>query len=182
MLALIAIAVAAPVAGVLGYAATRPGAFQYRRSTTIQAPPEAILTHINDFRRWTEWSPWEALDPGMKRTYGGAATGVGATYAWEGRKAGSGQMIIRETSPSRIVIQLDFSKPFEAHNTAEFVAEPRGDATQLTWSMHGNSPFMSKVFGVFVNMDRLIGKDFETGLANLKRIAEAQAAAPAAAR
>lgn len=179
MLGIIAIAVAAPIAGVLGYAATRPDAFRFQRSATIQAPPEAILAHVNDFRRWADWSPYEKLDADMKKTYGGAPSGVGATYAWEGRKAGAGRMTILETSPARTVIDLEFEKPFKAHNTAEFTTEREGAATRLTWAMHGRSPFISKLFGVFVNMDKLLGRDFEAGLADLKRIAEAQ---PAAAR
>jgi carbon monoxide dehydrogenase subunit G len=179
MLIPILIAAVALPGALAVYAATRPDAFRIQRSATIQAPPEAILPHINDFRRWADWSPYETLDADMKKSYGGASSGVGATYAWEGRKAGAGRMTILETSPARTVIDLEFEKPFRAHNTAEFTAEPRGGGTRLTWAMHGRSPFISKVFGVFVNMDRMIGRDFETGLANLKRIVESRDASAA---
>ena len=110
----------------------------------------------------------------MKRTYSGAASGRGAVYAWDGNKnVGSGRMEILEASaPSKVVIKLDFIKPFEGHNTAEFTMLPQGDATNLTWVMHGPTPFMMKVMHVFINMDRMIGKDFEAGLANLKRLTE----------
>jgi len=160
------------VAGVLGLAALRPRAFAVSRTLTVQAPPEAIHPLINDFRRWAEWSPYEKLDAEMTKTYTGAAAGTGAVYTWEGRKAGAGRMEIRDTSPTRITIQLDFSKPFEAHHTSEFTLEPRGGATQVTWAMRGPSPFASRLFGVFVNLDRLIGRDFEAGLAAIREIAE----------
>jgi carbon monoxide dehydrogenase subunit G len=180
MLIYIPVVLAAAVAGVLGLAARRPGTFRYERTATIQAPPEAIVPHITDFRRWADWSPWEKLDPDLKRTFGGAASGPGATYAWQGRKAGSGRMEIREASPHRVVIQLDFIKPFKANNTAEFTLEPRGGATQVTWAMHGDAPFVSKLMGVFIDMDKLIGKDFAAGLASLKTLAERAGASAAA--
>jgi hypothetical protein len=165
--------VAAPVAALLGYAATRPGTLRVERSTTIAAPPERILPLLQDFRRWMEWSPWEKLDPDMKRTYGGEPTGIGATYAWEGRKAGAGRMKITQATPFRVTFDLHFEKPFRASNIGEFTLQSAGGATAVTWSMDGPRPFVSKLMGVFVNMDRLIGKDFEAGLASLKSIAEA---------
>jgi hypothetical protein len=179
MLIPILIAAVALPGALAVYAATRPDAFRIQRSATIQAPPEAILPHINDFRRWEAWSPYEKLDPAMTKSYSGAASGPGAVYTWEGRKAGAGRMEIRETSPRRVVIQLDFSKPFEAHNTAEFTLEPEGAATRVTWAMHGRSPFMSRVMGIVINLDNLVGKDFVAGLASLKTVAEQQ---PAGAR
>ena len=171
---IIAITVAIAIAIVLILAATKPDTFSVRRVTTVSAPPEKIFPLINDFHQWGTWSPWEDKDPAMKRTYSGAGTGKGAVYAWDGNKnVGTGRMEILEVSaPSKIVIKLDFFKPFEAHNTAEFTMLPQGDATSLTWLMHGPAPFMSKVMQVFMNMDKMIGKDFEAGLAKLKKLTE----------
>ncbi|HEY8021999.1 MAG TPA: SRPBCC family protein [Thermoanaerobaculia bacterium] len=174
MLKKIALVVLVLIVALLIYAATRPDSFRVERSTSIKAPPEKIYALIDDFRGWGAWSPWEKLDPAMKRTYSGAAQGKGAVYEWSGNsKVGSGRMEITGTSaPSQVTIQLDFLQPFEAHNVADFTLEPLGDATRVTWAMHGASPFMAKLMGVFVNMDKVIGKDFETGLANMKAAAE----------
>ena len=171
MLPLLAIP-AALIAGVLGYAATRPGHFRVQRTTRIAAPPERIAPFITDFHRWAEWSPYEKMDPEMKKTFSGAASGPGAAYAWEGKKTGIGRMEILEVTPSRIGIQLDFEKPFTAHNIAEFTFTPTAGTTTVTWAMGGPQPFSHKVMGVFINMDRMVGRDFETGLANLKAAAE----------
>jgi hypothetical protein len=162
------------LAALLGFAATKPDTFRVERATSIKAPPEKIFPLINDLRSWGAWSPWEKLDPTMKRTYSGAANGLGAVYEWEGDgKVGAGRMEITESSPSsRVILKLDFLKPFEAHNVAEYTLEAKGDSTNITWAMHGPSPFVSKVMQVFFSMDRMVGKDFETGLANLKAIAE----------
>ena len=174
MLKTIAIAVVVLVAAVLVFAATRPDTFRAERTATIKAPPEKIFPLITDFHRWDSWSPWEKMDPAMKRTYSGAASGKGAVYAWEGNsKVGQGRMEITESSPpSKITIKLDFVKPMEGHDTAEFTLEPKGDSTNVTWRMYGPSPYIAKVMGVFVSMDQMIGKDFETGLANMKSVAE----------
>ena len=174
MLKITAIGVVVLVAAVLLFAATRPDNFSVQRTTSIKAPPEKIFPLINDLHRWTSWSPWEKMDPEMKRTYSGTASGKGAAYAWQGNsKVGEGRMEISDTSPpSKVTIKLDFIKPFEAHNTAEFTLEPKGDSTSVTWKMHGPSPYLAKVMGIFVSMDSMIGKDFETGLANLKTAAE----------
>jgi len=171
---IIAITVAIAIAIVLILAATKPDTFSVRRVTTVRAPPEKIFPLINDFQQWGTWSPWEDKDPAMKRTYSGAGSGKGAVYAWDGNKnVGTGRMEMLEVSaPSKIVIKLDFFKPCEAHNTAEFTMLPQGDATSLTWLMHGPAPFMSKVMQVFMNMDKMIGKDFEAGLAKLKKLTE----------
>jgi hypothetical protein len=141
---------------------------------TINAPAEAVFPLICDFHRWGGWSPWENRDPAMKRSFGGAASGKGAVYGWEGNKnVGTGRMeIIEASAPSRIVVKLDFLKPFEAHNTAEFTMLSQGGATEVTWAMYGPAPFMSKLMHVLINMDRMIGKDFEAGLARLKMLAE----------
>jgi hypothetical protein len=173
MLQIIAIAAGAAIAGVLGIAARRPDTFRMQRSAVIDAPPEKILALIDDFRRWADWSPWEKLDPEMKRTFSGAASGRGAAYAWEGnRKAGAGRMEITESSPQRIAIQLDFTRPFKASNVTTFALQPRGASTELTWAMEGPSPFINKVMGVIINLDKMIGKDFDAGLASLKALAE----------
>ncbi|CAN5562229.1 K(+)-transporting ATPase subunit F [soil metagenome] len=174
MIQIIAIVVVVAIIALLGYAATRPDSFRIARSTVIAAPPETIFALIADFHRWTAWSPWEKLDPAMSRAYGGPASGLGATYAWEGSgKAGAGRMeIIEATPPSKVTIDLAFLKPFKARNTASFTLEPQGDATCVTWVMAGPSPFISKLMGVVFNMDKLVGGDFETGLANLKALAE----------
>ena len=162
------------VAALLGYAATKPNTFCVQRTASINAPAEKIFTLISDFRRWLSWSPWEKLDPQLKRTYSGPADGRGAVYEWEGnKKVGTGRMEITEAAlPSKIQIKLDFLKPFEAHNTAEFTLETRGNSTNVTWVMHGRQPFLFKVMTTFLNMEKMIGKDFETGLANLKNITE----------
>src|SRR4029453_8809264 len=164
------IAVVLAIAIVLILAATRPDTFSVQRAPTIKAPPERIFPLINDFHQWASWSPYENKDPAMKRSFGGAASGRGAVYAWEGNKnVGSGRMEIMDASaPSKIVIKLDFFTPFEGHNTAEFTMLPQGDATNITWLMHGPLPLMGKIMHVFINMDNMIGKDFEAGLANLK--------------
>ncbi|HET7123712.1 MAG TPA: SRPBCC family protein [Bradyrhizobium sp.] len=174
IIAIIAVVLAIAIAIVLILAATRPDTFSVQRATTIKAPPERIFPLINDFHQWASWSPYENKDPAMKRSFGGAASGRGAVYAWEGNKnVGSGRMEIMDASaPSKIVIKLDFFTPFEGHNTAEFTMLPQGDATNVTWLMHGPAPFMSKVMQVFINLDNMIGKDFEAGLANLKRLAD----------
>jgi len=174
IIAIIAIVIAIAIAIILILAATKPNTFSVRRATTVKAPPERIFALIKDFHQWGSWSPYETKDPAMKRSFSGAADGEGAVYGWEGNKnVGSGRMEILDTSePSKIVIKLDFFAPFEGHNTAEFTMLPQGDATNLTWLMHGPASFMSKVMQVFINLDKMIGKDFEIGLANLKRLTE----------
>ena len=176
IIAIIAAVLAIAIVIILILASTKPATFSVRRSAVVQAPAEAIFPLINNFHQWARWSPWEKRDPAMKRDYSGAESGKGAVYAWDGNKnAGSGRMeILDASSPSKIVIKLDFLKPFEAHNTAEFTMSPQGDAatTNVNWVMHGPAPFMSKVMQVFMNIDRMVGKDFEAGLSNLKRVTE----------
>src|SRR5256885_4292434 len=163
VLVIIAVIFAIAIAVVLILAATKPSTLRVQRSTSIKAPPERIFPLISDFHQWVTWSPYEQKDPAMKRTYSGAERGKGAVYAWDGDKnVGSGRMEILDASvPSKIVIRLDFFTPFEAHNTAEFTMLPQGDATNVTWLMLGPAPFMSKMMQVFINMDNMIGKDFE---------------------
>jgi len=174
IIAIIAVVLAIAIAIILILAAAKPDRFSVQRATTVKAPPERIFPLINDFHQWATWSPYENKDPAMKRSYSGTASGKGAVYAWEGNKnVGSGRMEILDASaPAKIVIKLDFFTPFEGHNTAEFTMLPQGDATNVTWLMYGPLPFMGKIMHVFVNMDRMVGKDFEIGLANLKRVTE----------
>jgi len=174
VIAILAVVLAIAIAIVLILAATKPDRFSVQRATTVKALPETIFPLISDFHQWGSWSPYEHKDPAMKRSYGGAASGKGAVYAWDGNKnVGSGRMeILDAQAPSKIVIKLDFFTPFEGHNTAEFTMLPQGDATSLTWLMHGPAPFMSRLMQVFMNIDNMVGKDFEVGLANLKRLTE----------
>ena len=167
--ALILWALLALVLLLLVTAATRPDSFRVERSVLLQARPEQVLALLQDFHHWALWSPWEHIDPSMQRTFSGAASGQGAVYARSGNgKSGAGRMVIREVQAGRVLIQLDFSKPFEAHNTAEFTLVVQGEATQLNWAMYGPSPFVSKLMGLVFNMDKLVGRDFEKGLANLQ--------------
>ena len=174
MFKIIAIVVVVLVVALLVFAATKPDTFRVQRSASIKASPEKIFALINDLHSWGAWSPWEKKDPAMKRTLGAVASGVGAVYEWEGNnEVGKGRMEIAESSPpSRVAIRLDFVKPFEAHNTVEFTLEGKGDSTNVTWAMQGHTPYFAKVIHVFFDMDSMVGKDFETGLANLKAIAE----------
>jgi hypothetical protein len=174
IVAIIAVILAVAVAVALILAATKPDRFSVRREITVQAPAERIFPLINDFHQWVTWSPWEHRDPALKRSYSGMESGKGAVYGWDGNNSvGSGRMeILESAAPSKIVIQLDFFKPFEGHNTAEFTMLPQGDATHVSWLMHGPAPFMNKLMQVFMNLDTMIGKDFEIGLANLKSLTE----------
>jgi len=174
ILAVIAVILAIAIAVVLVLASTKPNTLRVQRATSIRAPADKIFPMINDFQQWRTWSPYEEKDPDMKRTYEGADRGKGAVYAWDGDKnVGSGRMeILEAAAPSKIMIKLDFFKPFEGHNTAEFTMLPQGDVTNLTWTMHGPAVFISKVMQVFINLDHMIGRDFEAGLANLKKLAE----------
>lgn len=162
------------VAALLTFAASKPDTFRIERTMSIKAAPETIFAHLNDFRSWATWSPWEKLDPAMRRNFSGAAIGTGAVYEWSGNSdVGVGRMEIVESSPSsKLSLKLDFIEPFENHNTAEFTLVPQGDATKVTWAMQGPYQFFGKVMSVFVDMDSLIGKDFEAGLVNLKNTAE----------
>jgi uncharacterized protein YndB with AHSA1/START domain len=169
-------------AGVIAYAATRPDTFRVQRTTTINAAPETVFALINDFERWPSWSPYEKKDPAMKRSRSGAAAGQGAVYEWSGdSNVGQGRMEILEAKrPEKVLIKLDFLRPFEAHNMAEFTMVPRQNATEVmstevTWAIYGPNLFIGKVMSLVFNMDKMIGTDFEAGLANLKAIAEKQA-------
>jgi hypothetical protein len=168
VLAVIAIAI------VLIVAAMKPSTFVVERSVTINATPEKIAPFINDFHNWNSWSPWAKLDPAMKTTYSGAPTGVGSIYEWEGNsKVGKGRMEVISIQPAKTSIKLDFLKPFEGHNTSDFVLQPEGSATRVTWVMYGPLNFVpGKLMSVFITMDKMIGDDFQKGLANLKAASE----------
>lgn len=148
--------------------------FLVERSTVIQAPAAVAFALVDDFHQWTRWSPWEGLDPAMQRTYAGPDSGVGASYAWAGnKKAGSGSMVITESVPhERISVDLSFLKPFKAHNVIAFLFVPHGNGIQVTWRMTGKKNLFFRVFGFLVSMDKMVGKDFEKGLLQLKATAE----------
>lgn len=172
--------IALAIVALLGYAASRPNSFRVERSTRIAARPEQIVPLIDDFHAWTRWSPYEKLDPAMQRTFGGPTRGVGATYEWNGNsKAGAGRMECTSSEPSRVAMQLNFTRPMRADNLAEFTLVPDGTATKVTWGLTGNATLATKLFGIFVDMDQLVGRDFETGLANLKTVCEQGALASA---
>lgn len=174
MIKTIAIVLVLLIAALLIYAATKPDSFRIERTTTIKAPPEKIFALINDFHQWEAWSPWEKIDPALKRTYSGAASGASAIYEWNGNKdIGQGRMEITESAPpSKVALKLDFVKPFEAHNMVEFTLATQGDSTTVTQAMYGPSPYISKLMTTFFSMEKMVGSKYEEGLANLKALAE----------
>lgn len=173
MLKFIALIVPFGLVALLIYAAFRPGRFRIQRSIRIQAPAARIFPLIDNFRRWQAWSPFETLDPSLQRDYSGPDSGRGALYEWEGKKLGRGSMAITESVPGeRIAIDLEMHGRCEAQNLAEFTLEPRGDDTEVTWTMSGESGYVSKLIGLFINTDRMAGRYFEQGLAALKDLAE----------
>ena len=162
------------IAVVLILAAMQPDQFRVQRSAAIKAPPDKIFPLIADFKAWTAWSPYENKDSAMKRIYGPATSGKGATYAWDGNgNVGAGDMLITDApAPSKVALDLNMSKPLTAHNKVEFTLTPAGDSTTVTWSMRGDTPYFAKIIHVFFNMDKMVGGDFEAGLAKLKSVAE----------
>ncbi len=162
------------ILGLLGFAWTRPDTYRVERSATISAPAAAVFPLVDDFHRWIDWSPWEHLDPAMSRTFEGPESGVGSVYAWVGNdKVGEGRMTINESRPdSRVGITLEFLKPWEATSQTLFQFQETGGATNVVWTMDGTNNFVSKLMSVFMNMDEMIGKDFEAGLSTLKEVAE----------
>ncbi|MGH8557275.1 MAG: SRPBCC family protein [Methylococcales bacterium] len=174
MFKIIAIIIVVLIAAVLIYAATRPDTFRVARSIRIQAPPEKVFPLVSDLRNWNIWNPFAKKDLDAKGTYSGAASGVGSAYAWEGNKnVGKGSMEVAELRPpSEVVYKLDFISPFEAHNTATFTLTPQGENTQVTWAMSGPQPFIAKLMSVFMDCEKMVGPDFEAGLADLKVLAE----------
>lgn len=170
----ILIALVVLLVGFLAFVASRPSAFRISRSLKINAPAEAIFPLINDFHNWAQWSPYEKMDPNIKKTFSGPDSGVGANYKWAGdSKVGEGSMSITASQPStRVEILLEFTKPMQATNTGEFTIVTTGTESDVTWAMTGEYNFMSKLFGVFVNMDQMVGGDFEKGLQQMKVVVE----------
>ena len=162
---------------VIGFgvaAALQPDNFRYSRSATIAAPASVLFAQVNNLRAFQEWNPWAKMDPNAKITYSGPASGVGASYAWTGNgQIGEGTMTITEVVPDKLVrCHMDFRKPMKATHTAEFAFAPEGDSTVVTWSMSGTHPFLAKAMGLLINCDKMVGKEFEKGLATLKTITE----------
>jgi hypothetical protein len=172
---LIALGVVAALALILIIViATRPAHFTIKRTTVAAAPPSVPFALVNDFHQWPGWSPWDKMDPALKRTYTGNASGVGAVYEWSGnKKVGEGRMTILESrAESFIRIKLEFIKPFTATNIAEFEFQPEAGGTRITWSMHGTRNFMFKAFSLLMDMEKMVGPDFERGLAAMKALSE----------
>lgn len=167
-------ALAVGVVAILAYAATKPDSFRIERSANIKAPPEKIFPHLADLRAHGAWSPWEKKDPAMKRAFSGTASGKGQVYEWDGNsEIGKGRIEIADiAAPAKVAMNLHFIKPFEAQSRADFTLKPNGDGTTVTWAMYGPQPFVGKVMGLFIDCDKMVGKEFETGLASLKAIAE----------
>jgi Polyketide cyclase / dehydrase and lipid transport len=170
--ALIIVAIA--IVAFFVFANSRPSTFSMVRSATLNASPEKVFAQINDFKNWANWSPWDKMDPSMQRSYTGPAAGKGAKYAWIGnKKVGEGSMEITRSVPaSNMELDLNFLKPFKANNVTEFTLEPQGAATKIKWEMRGNLNLMMKTMHLFMDMDKVVGKDFEAGLSNLKAIVE----------
>jgi len=183
MLRMILVGVAAAVALLLIVIARRPSAFRIERSIKVAAPPARAFVWVNDFHQWRTWSPYEKKDPQMQRTFGGTPSGTGATYGWSGNNdVGEGRMtIVKSEPPSLVSIKLEFMKPFAATNAATFTFIPVAGGTNVTWAMDGRSNFVVKAMSLFVDMDKMIGTDFEHGLAALKTVAESNPTASAAA-
>jgi hypothetical protein len=164
------------IVAFLGFVAMRPAHYRVERSTEVAAPAEVVFDHVDAYKAWPEWSPWEKQDPAMEKTYEGPERGVGAMYSWKSSKVGQGKMTTLESVPGKLVgIELKFIAPYQNTTRANFAFEPSGANTKVTWSMDGDNKFMGKLFGLFMDMDSMVGKDFEKGLAQLKTVAEADA-------
>jgi hypothetical protein len=175
MLKNILLGLAVALVALAGFISTRPAAFSVQRSATIQAPADVPFALVNDFHRWGAWSPWEKLEPLMTRSFSGAEAGLDAVYEWSGNEVGAGRMTILESKPAdHLRIRLEFFRPFEALNTTTFTFTPAAEGVTVTWRMEGRNEFLGKAFSLFVDMDGRIGQDFEAGLANLKKEAEAE--------
>ena len=175
MLKKILIGVVVIIAAFVALVAVRPSDFRIERSAVVSAPPTVVFAQVNDLHNWDAWSPWAKLDPAAKQTFEGPRAGMGAAFAWVGNnQVGEGRMTITESRPNELIrFKLDFVKPFAGTNTAEFTFTPQGNQTAVTWSMFGTQNFMAKAFCIFMNMDRMVGGQFEQGLAQMKSVAEA---------
>ena len=175
MLNIILIALAVIVLVVLVVVAMQPSEFCVARSARMSAAPAAVFAQVNDFHKWEAWNPWGKIDPAMKLAYEGAPAGIGAIYTWAGNnEVGEGRMTLTESRPSELIrIKMEFFKPFAATNTAEFTFKPEGNQTAVTWSMAGKKNLMAKAIQLFMRMDKMIGGQFEKGLAEMKSIVEA---------
>lgn len=174
MFTIILIIFGAIIAGLFVVIAMRPAEFSIARSAKISSPAQAAFEQVNDLRKWESWSPWEKIDPAMRRTFNGPASGTGASYSWEGnKKMGAGRMTIMESRPSEFVrLKLEFLKPFKCTNSVEFTFQPEGNQTTVTWKMSGKNSFIAKAFHLFCNMDKMLGGQFDKGLAQIKSLAE----------
>lgn len=174
MLKTLALVLLAALALLLAFAATRPDTFRVERSRVIAAPPERVYGLIHDLRQFNTWNPYERKDSAAKGQYSATTVGPGARYAWQSDKVGTGSMeIVEATAPRRVAMRLDFVAPFEAHNQVEFMLEPEGaNATRVTWALHGPVPYLAKIAHLFFNMDRMVGQDFEDGLAHLQTVVQ----------
>jgi uncharacterized protein YndB with AHSA1/START domain len=177
MLKKILLGVAVVLVALCGFIATRPSTFTIQRTATLKASPDIAFALVNDFHHWGEWSPWDKLDPNQKRTFEGAATGVGSIYGWSGNdQVGEGRMTIEESKVNELVrIKLEFIKPWQSTNSTTFTFSPAAEGVSVTWKMEGQNDFMGKAFSLFMDMDAMIGKDFDNGLASMGKAAEAEA-------
>ena len=183
MLRKILIVLAVVVVVFVAVVATRPSEYTVKRTQVVNAPPDVVFAQVNDFHQWDAWSPWAKLDPNVKTTHSGAAAGTGAVYEWSGNKdVGKGKMTVTDSAPGQhVLIALEFIEPFASKADSRFEFAPDGQGTQVTWAMSGHSGFMEKAFGLFMNMDAMIGKDFEKGLTQLATVSQAEAAKAAEA-
>ena len=168
------LAVVAFIALLAAFASTRPSSYRVTRTAVIAAPPEKVFVLLNDYRNWADWSPWAKIDPAMKVTYDGPATGVGSAYSWIGNNdVGEGHMTTLESRPAQhLKIKLDFIKPFASSSVTDVTLTPEGAGTKVSWDMTGTADFITKVFTMFSSMDAMVGPDFEKGLSQLKSLAE----------
>ena len=165
------------IVGLCAIVAMQPGEYKVTRSAVVNAPPEKVFDQVNDLHKWDAWSPWAKLDPNMQKSYAGPESGQGSTYSWSGNdQVGEGKLTIAESHPSQHVkLDLEFIKPWQAKSSTEFMFTPEGNGTKVTWTMSGSNNFTGKAFGMLMNMDKMIGNDFDKGLAQLKAVSESPA-------